>query len=76
MVAHAATPAQLCVTAAGLEYYFIGPDGVEAGPLLPTMIELGETYPAFPAVADTPYSVDKPYIFTLNESYEVTYQAW
>ena len=26
--------------------------------------------------ADTPYSVDKPYIFTLDEGYQVTHQAW
>ena len=26
--------------------------------------------------ADTPYSMDKPYIFTFNRSYQVTYQAW
>ena len=26
--------------------------------------------------ADTPYSMDKPYIFTVNESYQVTYQDW
>ena len=26
--------------------------------------------------ADTPYSMDKPYIFTLNNSHQVTYQAW
>lgn len=108
MVKHAATPAQLCLTSAGLEYYFIGPGGVASGPLLPAIGELAETHPVVPPVvelyrglnplsgksvhvdylpnenvlrvstyyADTPYSVDKPYIFTLNESYEVTYQAW
>ena len=26
--------------------------------------------------ADAPYSIDKPYIFTVNSSYQVTYQAW
>jgi hypothetical protein len=26
--------------------------------------------------ADTPYSKNKPYIFTVNTSYEVKYQAW
>ena len=108
LVAHAATPAQLCLTAAGIEYYFIGPDGVASGPLLPSISELAGSYSAFsPTVelyrgtnplsgkavhvdylpsenairvstfyADTPYSVDKPYIFTLDEAYQVTHQAW
>ena len=26
--------------------------------------------------ADTIYSMNKPYIFTLNTSYEVTHEAW
>ncbi|MDE0462099.1 MAG: hypothetical protein OXH93_06820 [Caldilineaceae bacterium] len=26
--------------------------------------------------ADTPYSINKPYIFTFNKSHQVTYQAW
>ena len=30
----------------------------------------------FTYYADTPYSVDKPYIFTLDRSGQVTYQAW
>ena len=108
IVAHAATPAQLCLTTAGIEYYFIGPDGVATGPLLPTMSELAQTHTAVSPVvelysganplsgksvqvdylpnekvirvstyyADTPYSIDKPYIFTLNESYQVTHLAW
>lgn len=108
LVAHAATPAQLCLTAAGIEYYFIGPDGVASGPLLPSISQLAGSYSAFsPTVelyrgtnplsgkavhvdylpsenairvstyyADTPYSVDKPYIFTLDEGYQVTHQAW
>lgn len=108
LVDHAATPAQLCLTAAGIEYYFIGPDGVASGPLLPSISQLAGSYSAFsPTVelyrganplsgkavhvdylpgenairvstyyADTPYSVDKPYIFTLDEGYEVTHQAW
>ena len=108
LVAHAATPAQLCLTAAGIEYYFIGPDGVASGPLLPSISQLAGSYSAFsPTVelyrgtnplsgkavhvdylpsenairvstyyADTPYSVDKPYIFTLDEAYQVTHQAW
>ena len=108
LVAHAATPAQLCLTAAGIEYYFIGPDGVTSGPLLPSISQLAGSYSAFsPTVelyrgtnplsgkavhvdylpsenairvstyyADTPYSVDKPYIFTLDEGYQVTHQAW
>ncbi|MDE0142922.1 MAG: hypothetical protein OXI80_15470 [Caldilineaceae bacterium] len=108
IVAHAATPAQLCLTTAGIEYYFIGPDGVATGPLLPTMSELANTHTTVSLVvglysganpltgksvqidylpnekvirvstyyADTPYSIDKPYIFTLNESYQVTHLAW
>lgn len=108
LVDHAATPAQLCLTAAGIEYYFIGPDGVASGPLLPSISQLAGSYSAFsPTVelyrgtnplsgkavhvdylpgenairvstyyADTPYSEDKPYIFTLDEGYEVTHQAW
>ena len=108
LVAHAATPAQLCLTAAGIEYYFIGPEGVASGPLLPSISQLAGSYSAFsPTVelyrgtnplsgkavhvdylpsenairvstyyADTPYSEDKPYIFTLDEAYQVTHQAW
>ncbi|MCY4071952.1 MAG: hypothetical protein OXG60_11700 [Chloroflexi bacterium] len=30
----------------------------------------------FTYYADTPYSIDKPYIFTLDKSDQVTYQAW
>jgi len=26
--------------------------------------------------ADTPYSKNKPYIFTVNTGHEVTYKAW
>ena len=108
VVAHAATPAQLCLTAEGIEYYFIGPGGVEPGPFLPSISELAEIHPAVPPVvalyrganpltgkpvridylpsenvirvstfyADTPYSMNKPYVFTLNQSHQVTYQAW
>ena len=30
----------------------------------------------FTYYADTPYSMNKPYIFTLDRGGEVTYQAW
>ncbi|MCZ0938712.1 MAG: hypothetical protein OXJ55_08760 [Caldilineaceae bacterium] len=108
VVAHAATPAQLCLTAEGIEYFFIGPGAVEPGPFLPLISELAAIHPAVPPVvalyrganpltgkpvridylpsenvirvstfyADTPYSMNKAYVFTLNQSYQVTYQAW
>ena len=107
-MSHAATPAQLCVTDWGLQYYFIGPSGVQTGPSLSSFSELAETHSLVQAVvelyrgtnpmtgkpvqidylpnekvirvstyyADTPYSKNKPYIFTVNTSYEVTHQAW
>jgi len=108
IVTHAATPAQLCVTDQGFQYYFIGPDGVQTGPYLSSFSELAETQSLVQAVvelyrgtnpmtgksvsidylpnekvirvstyyADTPYSKNKPYIFTVNTSYEVTQLAW
>ena len=108
IVTHAATPAQLCVTDEGIQYYFIGPDGVQTGPYLSSFSELAETQSLVQAVvelyrgtnpmtgkpvhidylpnekvirvstyyADTPYSKNKPYIFTVNTSHEVTHQAW
>ena len=108
VVTHAATPAQLCVSGAGIQYYFVGPGGVREGPWLPSVGELAALHStAMAAVelyrgvnplsgkpvridylpneqvirvytyyADTPYSVDKPYIFTLDGSDQVTYQAW
>ena len=108
IVTHAATPAQLCATDEGLQYYFIGPSGGQAGPYLSSFEELAETQSLVQAVvelyrgtnpmsgkpvqidylpnekvirvstyyADTPYSKNKPYIFTVNESYEVVHQVW
>ena len=108
IVTHAATPAQLCVTDEGFQYYFIGPDGVQTGPYLSAFSELAETQSLVQAVvelyrgtnpmtgkpvhidylpnekvirvstyyADTPYSKNKPYIFTVNTSHEVTQLAW
>ena len=131
LVKHFATPAQLCESGEGLQYYFIGPDGAtQAGPYLSSVSDLAGGYPSslieavkrrfrqalnrpdpaeqLPRVvelysgvnpmsgkpvlidylrdeevvrvstyyADTPYSMDKPYIFTVNESYQVTYQDW
>ena len=108
IVTHAATPAQLCVTDEGIQYYFIGPDRVQTGPYLSSFSELAETHSLVQAVvelyrgtnpmtgkpvhidylpnekvirvstyyADTPYSKNKPYIFTVNTNYEVTHQAW
>ena len=108
IVTHAATPAQLCATDQGFQYYFIGPDGVQTGPYLSSFSELAETQSLVQAVvelyrgtnpmtgkpvhidylpnekvirvstyyADTPYSKNKPYIFTVNTSHEVTQLAW
>ena len=108
IVNHAATPAQLCVSGNRIQYYFVGPGGVQAGPSLSLFSELAETHSLVQAVvelyrgtnpmtgkpiridylpnekvirvstyyADTPYSKDKPYIFTVDTSYEVTVQAW
>jgi len=108
IVSHAATPAQLCVTDWGLQYYFIGPSGGQPGPSLSSFSELAETHSLVQAVvelyrgtnpmtgkpvqidylpnekairvstyyADTPYSKNKPYIFTVSTSYEVAHQAW
>ena len=108
IVTHAATPAQLCESSKGLQYYFIGPSGVQTGPYLSSFSELAEMHSLVQAVvelyrgtnpmtgkpiridylpnekvirvstyyADTPYSKDKPYIFTVNTSHEVTNQAW
>ena len=105
---HAGTPAQLCVAGAGLQYYFIGPDGGQEGPTLPSVSFLADLHAtAMSAVelyrgvnpmtgkpvqidylpggtmilvytyyADTPYSVDKPYIFTLDRDGQVTHLAW
>ena len=105
---HAATPAQLCVAGAGLQYFFIGPDGVQEGPYLssvsflakqhatamstvelyrgvnpltgkPVQIDylpMGKMILVYTYYADTPYSTNKPYIFTLDRDGQVTYLAW
>lgn len=108
LVKHAATPAQLCAYGEGLQYYFVGPGGVEEGPYLPAVNDLAELHSAamaavevyrgvnpltgkpvqidylpneqvirvFTYYADTPYSMNKPYIFTLDRGGEVTILAW
>jgi len=45
IVTHAATPAQLCPVAGGLQYYFIGADGSsQAGPYIKPFSELATLY--------------------------------
>ncbi len=47
IVAHAATPAQLCPVAGGLQYYFIGADGSSSiGPYLSPFGDLASLYTA------------------------------
>ena len=47
IVRHAATPAQLVTSGAGLQYYFIGADGTAStGPVFPSFSELAEMYPS------------------------------
>ena len=47
IVAHAATPAQLCPVADGLQYYFIGADGSSSGgPWIASFTELAGHYAA------------------------------
>ena len=108
IVKHAATPAQLCGSGDGIQYYFVGPGGVQTGPYLSSISELAASHSLAPAAVelyrgtnpmtgkpvridylpneklirvstfyvDTPYSMDKAYVFTVNASYQVTYQAW
>lgn len=45
IVAHEATPAQLCMVGDGYQYYFIGTDQTEAGPYLATVETLSELHP-------------------------------
>lgn len=52
IVTHAATPAQLCVTDEGLQYYFIGPGGVQTGPHLSSFSELAEMHSMVQAVVE------------------------
>ena len=47
IVAHAATPAQLCPVAGGLQYYFIGKDGsTSIGPFISAFSDLASLYTA------------------------------
>lgn len=47
IVAHAATPAQLCPVAGGLQYYFIGADGsTSIGPFISSFTDLASLYTA------------------------------
>ena len=47
VVAHAATPAQLCPVAGGLQYYFIGKDGsTSIGPFISPFSDLASLYTA------------------------------
>lgn len=47
VVAHAATPAQLCPVADGLQYYFIGADGsTSIGPFISPFTDLASLYTA------------------------------
>ena len=47
IVAHAATPAQLCPVAGGLQYYFIGADGsTSIGPFISPFTDLAALYTA------------------------------
>ena len=47
IVTHAATPAQLVKSGAGLQYYYIGADGSSVtGPTLPSFSDLAEMYPS------------------------------
>ena len=47
IVAHAATPAQLCPVGGGLQYYFIGPGGVSSGgPWIDSFANLAGHYAA------------------------------
>ncbi len=47
IVAHAATPAQLCPVAGGLQYYFIGKDGsTSIGPFISSFSDLASLYTA------------------------------
>ena len=48
VVAHAATPAQLCTIAGGLQYYFIAPDGsTRTGPYIQPFSELATLHTSF-----------------------------
>ena len=107
VVAHAATPAQLCPMAGGLQYYFIGAVGsAQPGPWIQPFSELASLHTAgaaslysgansksgksiqiyyLPAenilristyYPDNQYDTNKPYIFTVDSSNNVTHEAW
>ena len=52
IVVHAATPAQLCHFEEGFQYYFVGPDGTQGGPLLSSISALAEIHPTGSPVAE------------------------
>ena len=45
LVTHAATPAQLCPGDSGYQYYYIGPEGTQTGPLLSLIDALATSHP-------------------------------
>ena len=45
IVLHAATPIQISALGGGLRVYYVGPDSVTTGELLPTLSALAEMYP-------------------------------
>ena len=58
VVAHAATPAQLCTIAGGLQYYFIAPDGsTRTGPYIQPFSELATLHTSFASL----YSGTNPF---------------
>ena len=100
IIAHAATPVQLCSIADGLQYYYIGTDGNgQPGPWIAPFSQLtasvfsgtnpmtGKSVTITYLAADnkiristyypdTMYDTDKPYIFTVDASNNVSYEAW
>ena len=104
IVAHAATPAQVCPIAGGLQYYFIAADGTgQPGPWISPFSELATAgaYSLYsganPATGksvtitylaadnkiristfypDNQYDTDKPYIFTVDASNNVSHENW
>ena len=100
IVAHAATPVQLCSIADGLQFYYIGADGNgQPGPWIAPFSQLtasvfsganpmtGKSVTITYLAADnkiristyypdTMYDTNKPYIFTVDASNNVAYEAW
>ncbi|MCY3897173.1 MAG: hypothetical protein OXF86_01275 [Caldilineaceae bacterium] len=69
IVAHAATPAQLCPVGGGLQYYFIGPGGTSSGgPWIASFAELAGHYAAGGGVSL--YSGSNPFT---GKSVDITY---